>query len=131
LAGLWALAVPLTQPDQLPLAVVGMSACLGAVVRAPVTGILIVFEMTHEFSLVPALMIGALVSQAVSRNLNRRSFYEEIFRHNAQRIEAVIMLTMLNSCKECLMSVIDTFHAVAVQNGCLLAHIEKIVTTRP
>ena len=36
---------------------VGMSACLGAVVRAPVTGILIVFEMTHEFSLVPALMV--------------------------------------------------------------------------
>jgi CIC family chloride channel protein len=64
LAGLGALALPLNGPDQLTLAVVGMSACLGAVVRAPVTGILIVFEMTHEFSLVPALMVGALVSQA-------------------------------------------------------------------
>ena len=38
-------------------AVVGMSSCLAAVVRAPVTSILIVFEMTHEFVLVPPLMV--------------------------------------------------------------------------
>ena len=44
LVGLANLAVPMSTPDQLALAVVGMSACLGAVVRAPVTGILIVFE---------------------------------------------------------------------------------------
>jgi CIC family chloride channel protein len=51
-----------------------MSACLGAVVGAPVTGILIVFETTHEFSLVPVLMIGAPVSQTISRKLNRQNF---------------------------------------------------------
>ncbi len=44
------------------LSVAGMSACLGAVVRAPATSILIVFEMTHDFALVPLLMFGALVS---------------------------------------------------------------------
>ena len=53
LAGLVNLMMPLPAADNLTLAVVGMSACLGAVVRAPVTGILIVFEMTHEFSIVP------------------------------------------------------------------------------
>jgi len=30
-----------------------MSACLGAAVQAPVTAILIIFEMTHQFALVP------------------------------------------------------------------------------
>jgi CIC family chloride channel protein len=67
LAGLVGPEWPLARADVVALAVVGMSACLGAVVWAPVTGILIVFEMTHEFALVPVLMIGALVSQAVSR----------------------------------------------------------------
>jgi len=36
--------------DRIALTVAGMSACLGAVVRAPITSILIVFEMTHQFS---------------------------------------------------------------------------------
>ena len=53
MAGLVGLEWPMARADTLTLAVVGMSACLGAVVWAPVTGILIVFEMTHEFSLVP------------------------------------------------------------------------------
>ena len=35
------------------------------------SGILIVFEMTHEFALVPALMIGALASQMVARRFTR------------------------------------------------------------
>jgi CIC family chloride channel protein len=75
--------------DMLTLTVVGMSACLGAVVGAPVTGILIVFEMTHEFSLVPALMIGALVSQTISRRMNRENFYEALLTQDGHQIEHV------------------------------------------
>ena len=78
LSGLFNLAFPLAPGDQMALAVVGMSACLGAVVGAPVTGILIVFEMTHEFSLVPVLMIGALVSQGIRRMMLPHNFYEQI-----------------------------------------------------
>jgi CIC family chloride channel protein len=89
LAGLAALVMPLSAPDQLALTVVGMSACLGAVVRAPVTGILIVFEMTHEFSLVPALMIGALVSETISRRMNRHNFYDALIRQDGHQIEHV------------------------------------------
>ena len=58
LTGVFGLFVDLSTEAQITLAVVGMSACLGAVVRAPVTGILIVFEMTNEFYLVPALMLA-------------------------------------------------------------------------
>ena len=53
--------------DRIALTVAGMSACLGAVVRAPINSILSVFEMTHQFSFVPLLMIGTIASQAVSR----------------------------------------------------------------
>jgi CIC family chloride channel protein len=116
LAGLWSLVVPLTGPDQLTLAVVGMSACLGAVVRAPVTGILIVFEMTHEFSLVPALMLGALVSQTVSRKLNRHSFYEEILVQDGHRLEHVVPPRDLQSWQQLPVSAIATFQPVALED---------------
>jgi CIC family chloride channel protein len=72
------------------LAVAGMSACLGAVVGAPVTGILIVFEMTHQFSLVLALMIGALVSQGVRRRLAKHNFYEAILVQDGHQLKHVI-----------------------------------------
>lgn len=73
LAGTW---IPLTGADHVVLAAVGMSACLGTVVGAPLTSLLIVFEMTHQFALVPSLMIGMIVSQAVSRFWCRLNFYD-------------------------------------------------------
>lgn len=88
-AGLIGLEWHLSRPDILTMAVVGMSATLGSVVGAPVTGILIVFEMTHEFSLVPALMLGALVSQAISRKMNPENFYDALLTQDGHRLEHV------------------------------------------
>jgi len=93
-----------------------MSACLGAVVRAPVTGILIVFEMTHQFSLVPALMLGALVSQAISRKLNLHSFYEEILVQDGHRLEHVVPPRDLHSWQQLPVSAMATFQPVLVQD---------------
>ena len=67
LGGLLGLWLPLTPADRIVLSAVGMSACLGAIVRAPLTSMLIVFEMTHQFTLVPGLLLGTIVSQAVAR----------------------------------------------------------------
>jgi CIC family chloride channel protein len=130
LAGVWSLAVPLSGPDQLMLAVVGMSACLGAVVRAPVTGILIVFEMTHEFSLVPALMLGALVSQAVSRTLNRHSFYEEILVQDGHRLDHVVPPRDLHAWQQLPVSAIATFQPVVAQDSSPAA-IQLLLRTHP
>ncbi len=69
------------------LAIVCMSATLGAVVRAPVTSILIVFEMTHQFSLVPPLMLAALISQAISRRLLRHNFYDALLEQDGHDLE--------------------------------------------
>ena len=64
---------------ELLLSLVGMSACFGAVVRAPLTALLIVFEMTHRYEIVPALMIGTVVSQAVARLWGgSHNFYDAI-----------------------------------------------------
>jgi len=75
LAGLW---ISLTGDDIIVLAAVGMSAYLGAVVQAPITSVLIVFEMTHQFAIVPALMIGIIISQAVARKWCKLNFYDAI-----------------------------------------------------
>lgn len=71
--------------DRIALTVAGMSACLGAVVRAPITSILIVFEMTHQFSFVPLLIIGTIASQAVIRAFCHTNFYGEIYRTRRNR----------------------------------------------
>ncbi len=108
--------VPLTPADHTLLAVVGMSACLGAVVRAPITGILIVFEMTHQFSLVPALMLGALVSQAVSRRLTIHSFYDALLVQDGHNLQHVIPPRDLRSWQQLPASTIMNFEPIVLHD---------------
>ena len=103
--------------DILTLAVVGMSATLGGVVGAPVTGILIVFEMTHEFSLVPALMIGAIVSQAISRRFNRENFYDALLEQDGQIIERIRPPRDLQSWQETPLTALVKSRPVAAEHA--------------
>lgn len=130
LAGLSALVMPLSGPDQLALTVVGMSACLGSVVRAPVTGILIVFEMTHEFSLVPALMIGALVSETISRSLNRLSFYDSLIEQDGHQMEHVKPPRDMRSWQQLPVSAVANFRPVLV-NDLNPAGLTKLLKSHP
>lgn len=87
IAGLVQPFFPLSPDGIAMLTVVSMSATLGAVVRAPVTSILIVFEMTHQFSLVPPLMLAALISQAISRRMARHNFYDSLLEQDGHVVE--------------------------------------------
>lgn len=86
LAGIW---IPLTPADHIVLAVVGMSACLGAIVQAPLTSILIVFEMTHQFSLVPGLLLGAIISQAMARLVSNLNFYDSLLIQDGHELHKI------------------------------------------
>ncbi len=112
------------------LAVVGMSACLGAVVRAPVTGILIVFEMTHEFNLVPALMLGALISSAISRRLSEENFYEAILLQDGHNLDHVIPPRDLRSWQQLPVSAIATFK-VAQASALDEPSVNELLSTHP
>ncbi len=116
IAGVAGLALPLTQADQVALAVVGMCACLGAVVRAPVTGILIVFEMTHEFALVPALMVGALISQIVGRRMNRENFYEAVLAQDGQHTDRLVPPRNLRTWMELPVARVANFSPVVIRD---------------
>jgi len=115
-AGLAGLQGHIPQADLLTLAVVGMSATLGAVVRAPVTGVLIVFEMTHEFGLVPALMIGALVSQTISRKMLKHSFYDALLKQDGVNLEQVQPPRDLRSWQLLPASAIANFQPTVVRS---------------
>jgi CIC family chloride channel protein len=99
-AGLADLLSPIPGEDHLLLAVVGMSACLGSVVRAPLTGLLIVFEMTHQFALIPALMISGLVSQAIARRLTAHNFYESVLEQDGHQLKHVMPPKDLQSWRQ-------------------------------
>jgi chloride channel protein, CIC family len=93
--------------------VVGMSACLVAVVWPPVTGILIIFEMTHELAV--ALMLGALVSQTIGRKMNRENFYDALLTQDGHRLEHVRPPRDLQCWRELPVSAIANFRPVVVR----------------
>ncbi|NEO26139.1 MAG: universal stress protein [Kamptonema sp. SIO4C4] len=61
-----------------PYALVGMGAFFTAVARVPVTAIVIVFELTGNFSLVLPLMIGSVMAYGVAETLKTGSLYQHL-----------------------------------------------------
>jgi CIC family chloride channel protein len=129
-AGMVQWLVPLPAGDTLILALVGMSAALGAVVRAPVTSILIVFEMTHQFALVPPLMLAALVSQAITRKLTRRNFYDALLEQDGHQLEKFSPPRDLKSWQEQPVSRLATRRAV-VAASLDVADLSKLLASHP
>ncbi len=74
--------VPLDDTQRLHLVLVGMTACLGAVVRAPLTSILIVVEMTWQFHALPALMIAAVIGAWLNRLCFAGNFYDAALKQD-------------------------------------------------
>jgi CIC family chloride channel protein len=58
----------------------GMSAFFTAVVRVPITAIIIVFEITADFNAVLPLMIGSAVSYVVAESIFPGSLYEHLLK---------------------------------------------------
>jgi len=56
-------------------ALVGMSAFFAGAAHAPVTAILILFEMTGDYNIILPLMLATVVSTLFSRLLNKESIY--------------------------------------------------------
>lgn len=83
LMGNWMVLQP---SDHVVLAAVGMSAAFGTLVRAPLTALLIVFEMTHQFSMVPALMLAMLVSQGIARAAGKHNFYDTLLLQDGHEL---------------------------------------------
>jgi CIC family chloride channel protein len=68
-------------------ALAGMGAFFSAVVRVPVTAIVIVFEMTTDFNLVLPLMIGSVIAYLVGEKIASGSLYERLLEWKGIHLE--------------------------------------------
>jgi CIC family chloride channel protein len=65
-----------TQPGAFVL--VGMGAVFAGIVRAPITSIVIIFEMTNNYSIILPLMAANITSYAIARRLSPMPIYDAL-----------------------------------------------------
>jgi len=59
-------------------ALIGMGTAFAGIVRTPLTSVIMVFEMTRDYSIIVPLMISNLISFLVSYQLQREPIYEAL-----------------------------------------------------
>lgn len=116
IGGLANTVIPLTGADRIVLAAVGMSSCMGAIVRAPITSMLIVFEMTHQFTLVPGLLIGTIISQAVAYSAGKLNFYDALLVQDGHELHKIRPPVDLQSWQNLPVSAIVNPNLVGIKN---------------
>ncbi len=59
-------------------ALVGMGAAFAAIIRAPMTSVLIIFELTQDYNIILALMVANAVSLALARRWHPEPIYSAL-----------------------------------------------------
>jgi len=59
-------------------ALVGMGTAFAGILRVPMTSVIMIFEITHDYAIIVPLMISNLISFLVSRRLQRQPIYEAL-----------------------------------------------------
>src|SRR6185437_938910 len=85
-------------------ALVGMGALFAGVVRVPLTSVIMIFEVTRDYSIIVPLMIANLVSYFVSGRLQEEPIYE------ALQLQDGIHLPTGARAREELLLVAHAFH---------------------
>ena len=68
------------QPPVAVFAVVGMGGLLSATTRSPLLAMIMIFEISLDYSLMPPLMLACVVSTLVAGRFHRESIYTEPLR---------------------------------------------------
>ena len=76
---------PSAAPDPTVLAVVGMAAFFSAVVRAPLTGIVLVMEMTASFTSLLPMLAACFVAMLVPNMLRNPPIYDSLRERTLER----------------------------------------------
>ena len=93
---------PHTQPGA--FALVGMGAVFAGIVRAPVTSIVMIFEMTNNYSIILPLMIANITSYVLASRLSPTPIYDALLlqddihlphteHHNLRQIPVSVAMT--------------------------------------
>ncbi len=80
-------------------AMVGMAAVLAGSVHAPLTAILLLFEMTNDYHIILPLMFAVAVSLVISRTLSPDSVYNSELARKGIRLERGRIVDVLESIR--------------------------------
>jgi len=78
-------------PEHMPIgifALVGMGSAFSATTRSPLLAIVMILEISSNYSLMPALMLGCAVSSLVSQRLHPNSIYTEPLKLRSLEVES-------------------------------------------
>ena len=76
--------------DSEAFALVGMGAIIAGTLQAPITAILMIFEMTQDYGIILPLMSGCIASALISHLFQRGSLYTEPLRRRGIRLPTAI-----------------------------------------
>ncbi|HAW96334.1 MAG: hypothetical protein CMJ33_02970 [Phycisphaerae bacterium] len=85
--------LPNANPAQ--FALVGMAAVVAATTHAPLTAMVLVYEVTQNYALILPLMLTAVIATIVARLVNRESIYTAELRALGVRMGTMSDLTLL------------------------------------
>ena len=71
-------------------ATLGMASLLAASVRAPLTGVVLIVEMTAEYNLLYALLVAAFIADLVAEGLKDHPIYEALMERDLKKSGAEI-----------------------------------------
>ncbi len=124
------LLLPLAPGEHAMLVMTGMAASLGAVIRTPLTCVLLIFEVTNQWVIVPALMIAVVVSQVIARMVNHHDMYEEILLQNGVDPNQVLPPRHFKRWREIPVSALACFKPV-VARSLEPAALRELLATSP
>jgi CIC family chloride channel protein len=82
------LLFPATTATPGAYALVGMGCAFAGIVRAPMTSVLMIFEMTHDYAVIVPLMISNLISLFIASRLAPEPLYEALARQDGIHLPA-------------------------------------------
>ncbi|HTR34539.1 MAG TPA: chloride channel protein [Bryobacteraceae bacterium] len=71
-------------------ALVGMGAAFAGIVRVPLTSVIMIFEMTRDYSIIVPLMISNLMSFYISYRLQEEPIYEALQHQDGVHLPALV-----------------------------------------
>ena len=71
-----------------PYALVGMGTAFAGIIRVPMTSVIMIFEVTRDYSIIVPLMISNLISFFISSRLQPEPIYEALSRQDGIHLPA-------------------------------------------
>lgn len=104
-------------------ALVGMAAMLAGTAHAPLTGILLVYELTRDYTIILPLMLATVISTIVARLIHPDSVYTASLTQMGVRLGSMSDLTILRRIS---VSDVPLLNAVAVHEDETAQHLLEL-----